>query len=82
MAVLGLTLRVARWREGAPGTPLLFLCSPERAVAYQQAVAALRAQPLALLAGRRRQGAFRAFEVPLDWLAEGLAAIEREVPRP
>lgn len=64
------------------GTPLLFLCSPERAVAYQQAVAALRAQPLGLLAGRRKDGAFRAFEVPLDWLAEGLEAMEREAPRP
>ncbi len=54
------------------GTPLLFLCGPERAMAYQQAVAALRQQPLGLLVGRRRAGAFRAFEVPPAWLSEGL----------
>lgn len=62
------------------GTPLLFLCSPERAVAYQQAVAALRNQPLGLVVGRRREGAFRAFEVPPGWLQSGLETVEALVP--
>lgn len=67
------------------GVPLLFLTGPERAMGYQQAVAALREQPLGLVVGRRAEGAaagaaFKPFEIPLPWLAEGLESMRALVP--